>query len=207
VRFLSRNSPETTEVGPAAETHAGGKGRPTPTRKEAEAQRKQTLKVPTDPKAARKAAKARAADERQAGRAALLAGDERGLPPRDAGPVRKFVRDYVDGRWASAELFLPVALAVLVIGLLPVSTLHSIASMLWMLITLFILVDTTMLVLRLKRVLKERWPDPADRKGTTLYAVMRLLQIRRLRLPPPQVRPGGRPVKRKAPKEPRTTAK
>ena len=47
------------EPAPAAEpaaTPGAGKGRPTPSRKEAEAARKQALKVPKDPKDARKAA-------------------------------------------------------------------------------------------------------------------------------------------------------
>ena len=43
---------------PVEETSTGsGKGRPTPSRKEAEAARKQALKVPKDPKAAKKAAR------------------------------------------------------------------------------------------------------------------------------------------------------
>ncbi|MCX6433765.1 MAG: DUF3043 domain-containing protein, partial [Actinobacteria bacterium] len=41
---------------------------------------------------------------------------------------------------------------------------------------------------------KAVFPDAADRKGITLYAVLRTLQLRRLRLPPPRVRRGGAPV-------------
>jgi hypothetical protein len=200
VRFLSRNSPETTEVGPAAETHAGGKGRPTPTRKEAEAQRKQTLRVPSDPKAAKKAARVRAAQEREVSRAGLMAGDERYLPARDKGPVRGFVRDYIDGRWAAAEMFLPLALIVLIVGFLPIANIQGYVSAAWMMLTLFIIVDTTLLMFRLNGELKRRWPDAAERKGATFYALMRVLQLRRLRLPPPKVRPGGKPVKAKAAK-------
>ena len=44
---------------------------------------------------------------------ALREGDERHLPPRDRGPVRKYVRDIVDSRRSVAEYFLPLALVIL----------------------------------------------------------------------------------------------
>ena len=202
MKFLSRNAhaePVAVEQDTSATT---GKGRPTPSRKEAEAQRKHTLKVSADPKAAKKEAKARAAQERQASRAALLAGDESALPARDAGPVKRFVRDFIDSRWAAAELFMPLALLVLVVGLLPwrswgLVNAQGYVSMLWLVLTLFILVDTTVLMARLSRELKKQWPSQAERKGATFYGLMRVLQIRRLRLPPPRLRRGGRPVQPK----------
>jgi hypothetical protein len=199
VKFLSRNaSPEPVAAAPEP-TAAVGKGHPTPSRKEAEAQRKQTLKVSSDPKAAKKEAKARAAQERQVARAALMAGDESGLPPRDAGPVKRFVRDFIDSRWAAAEMFMPLAVLVLVVGLLPwrswgLVNAQGYVSMLWLVLTLFILVDTSLLLMRMNRELKKQWPADAERKGATFYGLMRVLQIRRLRLPPPRVRRGGKPV-------------
>ncbi len=59
---------------------------------------------------------------------------------------------------------------------------------------MFILVDTTVLLMRMNREIKKQWPSPADRKGATFYGLMRVLQIRRLRLPPPRLRRGGKPV-------------
>jgi hypothetical protein len=206
VKFLSRNAPAEPVVVEPEPTTTVGKGHATPSRKEAEAQRKQTLKVSSDPKAAKKEAKARAAQERQEARTALLAGDERGLPPRDSGPAKRFVRDFIDSRWAAAELFMPLALMVLVVGFLPwrswgLVNAQGYVSMLWLLLTLFIIVDTTVLLMRMSRELKKQWPADAERKGTTFYGLMRVLQIRRLRLPPPRVRRGGKPVQ---PKQPRT---
>lgn len=191
-------APDPAPVEPPAP--GAGKGRPTPTRKEAEAARKNTLKVPSDPKEARKAAKARAAAERAVSREALVSGDEKHLPARDAGPVKAYVRDFVDSRWCAAELFLPTAVVVLVIGFIRQPQLQMWISYAWMVVTMFILVDTALLVSRLRGQLKERWPNEADRKGATLYALMRVLQIRRLRLPPPRVRAGGKPVKVKGKK-------
>ena len=199
MKFLSRKAPSDPPVAEPEPTTTVGKGHPTPTRKEAEAQRKQTLKVSSDPKAAKRAAKERAAQERAASRAALLAGDESALPPRDAGAVKRYVRDYIDSRWAAAELFMPLALLVLVVGFLPwrswgLVNAQGYVSMLWLVLTLFILVDTTVLLMRMGRELKKQWPADADRKGATFYGLMRVLQIRRLRLPPPRLRRGGRPV-------------
>ena len=199
MKFLSRSaSAEPAPVEPEA-TPTVGKGHPTPSRKEAEAQRKQTLKVSSDPKAAKKEAKERAAHERAASRAALMAGDESALPPRDSGPVKRFVRDFIDSRWAAAELFMPLAILVLVVGFLPwrswgLVNAQGYVSMLWLVLTLFILVDTTVLLMRMKREIKKQWPSAAERKGATFYGLMRVLQIRRLRLPPPRLRRGGKPV-------------
>ena len=208
MKFLSRGHSDDELAATATEAPEPtvGKGRPTPSRREAEAQRKQTLKVPSDPKEARKAARARAAAERRAERAAVLSGDEKHLPPRDAGPVKAFVRDYVDGRWAAAEFFLPMAIVVRVAGLLPLGNVQALISALWLFLTLFILVDTTLLMFRLSSELKKRWPADADRKGATFYAVMRVLQLRRLRLPRPRVRPGGKPVRSKAAKASKESA-
>jgi hypothetical protein len=130
-------------------------------------------------------------------RAGLLAGDDRYLPERDKGEVRLFVRDFIDSRWAAAEMFLPLALAVLVLGLLPVPGIQGLVSMGWMFLTLFILVDTALLIMRMRKELRRRWPQDADRKGTTLYAVMRVVQLRRLRIPAPRVRRGGSPLRPK----------
>ena len=184
-------------AGPPAESTVG-KGRPTPTRREAEAARKQTLRVPSDPKEAKRAARARSSEERAEQRAALLAGDERALPARDAGPVKKYVRDFVDGRFAAAELFLPLAVLVLVLGFVPNSSIKAMVTSLWMVATLLIIVDTCLLMMRLSRRLKAQWPNAADRKGAVFYGLTRVLQFRRLRLPPPAVKRGGAPVVPKA---------
>lgn len=176
------------------------KGRPTPSRREAEAARKQSLKIPSDPKAARKAARERDRQARAEQRAGLLAGDERSLPPRDQGPVRAFVRDFIDSRRTLAEYFVFIALGVLLLGFVQNPQLQVAVSLTWFAMTALIILDTVYLMWRLQRALKQQWPDKADRKGTTFYAVLRCLQIRRLRLPPPKVKAGGKPV---APKKPR----
>lgn len=181
------------ETGPDG-TQPVGKGRPTPSRKEAEAARKQNLRVPSDPKEAKKAAKERASAERSAARAALLTGDEKHLSGRDAGPVKAHVRQFVDSRRSAGELFLPIALVVLAIGFIREPRLQQIVTYVWMAVTIFMIVDTTILLMRLSSELKAKWPEKSERKGAMWYATMRVIQLRKLRLPPPKVRPGGKPV-------------
>jgi hypothetical protein len=177
-----------------------GKGRPTPTRKEAEEARRQALKGPTDPKARRKLEREQQREARLAAREALMAGDERALPPRDAGPVKGFVRDYIDRRRTLAEFFIPLAVVVLIVGLFRNPQIQVIVSFIWFLMLALLVVDMTILLVRLNGQLKKQFPDPAQRKGAMFYGGMRALQIRRLRLPPPKVKPGGRPVEPKTKK-------
>lgn len=195
IPFISKGEPTPAPPEPTpVDGERSGKGRPTPTRKEAEAARKSSLKVPADPKEARKAARAREAAERDASRAALLAGDERGLPARDAGPVKSYVRDFVDKRWCAGELFLPLAIIVLVMAFVRNPAVQQVVTIMWFSLTLFIVIDTTLVMRKLSKELERQWPEKADRKGAIWYALMRVLQIRKLRLPPPRFRAGGRPV-------------
>ena len=88
-----------------------GKGRPTPKRKVSEAANKRPLVAPTTKKASRERAKA----QRDIEYRAMQTGDERNMPAKDRGPVRRFIRDSVDARWNLGEFFLPVAAVFLVI--------------------------------------------------------------------------------------------
>ena len=44
-------------------------------------------------------------------------GDERYLPYNDQGPVRRYIRDFVDSRFAIGELFMPIVLAFLILSI------------------------------------------------------------------------------------------
>jgi hypothetical protein len=52
--------------------------------------------------------------------------------------------------------------------------------------------DSILTAFRLKKRLAERFPDQ-NRRGAVAYGLMRSLQMRRLRLPKPQVKRGERP--------------
>ncbi|AJC58921.1 DUF3043 domain-containing protein [Streptomyces sp. 769] len=168
------------------------KGRPTPKRSDAQSQRRTRAQTPTNHKDAVKAQReARRADMARQ-REALANGDERYLPVRDKGPVRRFARDYVDARWCVAEFFLPVAVVILVLTMIRVPQIQSIALLLWLVIIVLIVLDSIMIWFRLGKLLQQRFPKE-NLKGARAYAVMRTLQMRRLRLPKPQVKRGQRP--------------
>ncbi|WP_328772195.1 DUF3043 domain-containing protein [Streptomyces sp. NBC_00286] len=168
------------------------KGRPTPKRSEAQSQRRSVAHTPTN----RKEAAKRQREDRRAAlakqREALASGDERYLPARDKGPVRKYARDFVDSRFCVAEFFLPMAVVILVLSMVQIPQLQNIALLLWLFVIVMIVVDSIGIAIRLKRQLNERLPDESKR-GAVAYALMRSLQMRRLRLPKPQVKRGERP--------------
>src|SRR3954449_12985484 len=72
------------------------KGRPTPSRREAEAANKAKAKVPRTRKEIAAARRLARADSSTKVRQAMRSGDDQYLPARDRGPVRRFIRDYVD---------------------------------------------------------------------------------------------------------------
>ncbi|MFF7241897.1 DUF3043 domain-containing protein [Streptomyces collinus] len=168
------------------------KGRPTPKRSEAQSQRRSVANTPTTRK---DAAKRQREDRRQAldrQRQALAGGDERYLPARDKGPVRKFARDWVDSRFNVAEFFLPMAVVILVLSIVRVPAIQAVALWLWLVVIVLIVLDAIVSGFRLKKRLAERFPDQ-NRRGAVAYGLMRSLQMRRLRLPKPQVKRGERP--------------
>ncbi|TLQ48536.1 DUF3043 domain-containing protein [Streptomyces marianii] len=168
------------------------KGRPTPKRSEAQTQRRRAQSTPLDRKEAmRRQREARRTDLAKQ-REALAGGDERYLPPRDKGPVRRFVRDFVDSRFCIAEFFLPLAVVILVLSMIRIPQLQNIAMLLWLGVIVMIVIDSIGIWFRLKKQLNERFPDEPKR-GAVAYGLMRTLQIRRLRLPKPQVKRGERP--------------
>lgn len=185
------------EEGGETPTAQQPKGRPTPSRKDAEQQRKQTLKLPADPKAAKKALKQRERESRMEARAGLMAGDPKYLPARDQGAVKAYVRDFVDRKRRLSEFFIFIAIGILVAGFFRNPQVQAVLSIVWFAMFGLVLLEVVWLLLRMNRELAERWPDPAERKGTKLYMALRLLQIRRLRIPPPAIRPGGVPVQPK----------
>ncbi|MEU8530954.1 MULTISPECIES: DUF3043 domain-containing protein [Streptomyces] len=168
------------------------KGRPTPKRSDAQSQRRRAQTAPLDRKdAMRRQREARRTDMAKQ-REALATGDERYLPARDKGPVRRFVRDFVDSRFAVAEFFLPMAVVILVLSMIRAGNLQQISLVLWLGVIVMIVIDSIGLTIRLRKQLNERFPNEPKR-GAVAYGLMRTLQMRRLRLPKPQVKRGERP--------------
>jgi hypothetical protein len=180
-----RRSKTTEATAPTTLVKEGGKGRPTPSRKEAEAARKARVKLPQDKKAAAKLLRERRAEGNAKMREGMKTGEERYLPARDKGPVRRFVRDWVDSRLSMAEFLLPLLLVIMVSR----SFNPALSNGLWQATILVVALDTVFLVYRLRRELRRRFPEQST-KGAVRYALMRALQLRWLRLPKSQVKLG-----------------
>jgi hypothetical protein len=167
----------------------GGKGRPTPSRKEAEAARKAQFRKPRNRREASAQRRERVRAERAKMQEAMKTGEERYLPAADKGPVRKFARDYVDARWSLMEFALPVLLVVAFGGILLTPRIPAAAplvNLFFLFMILAIAIDWIILTRGLKTKLRRKLPD-ADTKGVSFYAVRRTMQMRRWRLPKPQV--------------------
>ncbi len=175
------------------------KGRPTPSRKEAEAARHRPL-VPKDRKAAKEQARAKAraqrADAYQKERMALETGDERYLPARDKGRVRRYVRNRVDSRWTVSEFLLPVMLIFLA-GMLAVSFVSldpRVGQALVIALTALFygllaasLVESFVLWRTIKKEVAQKYPKDEIPKRTGFYTYSRMVMARRWRAPKPQV--------------------
>jgi hypothetical protein len=205
---FGRDKTSATPAAPAAERSTtservkeGGKGRATPTRREAEQRnRRPAIGAPPPPrgatraerKAQRAARSAAVREERTRQRIALANGDERYLPLRDKGPVRKYVRDYVDARRNLGEYFLPVALVSIVIGFIGVDAARLASLLVLYIMVIAIALDSFLLHRRLTRVTGAKFGDKASGKDAR-YGLMRALQLRRARMPKPQVERGQFP--------------
>ena len=186
--MFGRKSPAPQVVEPENQVKETGKGRPTPSRKEAEAARKARLKQPRSRKEINAANRAQRSEQGDKMRQAMKTGDERYLPLRDKGPVKRFIRDWIDARFTFAEIVLPVLIIALVVPY--VSLELAMYSQLFTLVVMAtVIINLIALRFLLRKELKRRFPDN-DLKGTTYYAIMRSIQIRPLRLPKPQVKIG-----------------
>ncbi len=184
--FKRSKSPVVEESAPAK---AGGKGRPTPTRKEAEAAAKARAKAPMDRRAASRKQREFRAEESRKIRQGMKSGDERYFLPRDRGPVRRFIRDYVDARFSIVEMVIPLMIIGLVLGYTGNSALVQASSLVLLATVLFVVTDMFVLRWKVRRELRKRFPDESL-KGTTYYALTRAMQMKFMRMPKARVKIG-----------------
>ena len=180
---------------PAEEAHAereGAKNRPTPKRRDQEAARKRPLVV-SDRKEARRLDREKRREQLARQRAAMETGDERYLPARDKGPVRRFIRDYVDARRNLAELLLPVMVVVLALSLVRNQLVLSISVLLTWTAVLVVFVDTFVMWRGCRKRLEAKFGAGEVPRGSWSYAAMRAFQLRRQRMPKPRVERGQYP--------------
>lgn len=169
---------------------AATKGHRTPTRKEQEAARKRPL-VPTDRRLAAKQSRSQVQAQRERARLGMANGEEKYLPVRDKGPQKKYVRDYIDARWSLGEILLPMLVLVIISYFFDTIAQYVLIGV-WGII-IVVIVEGVIVGTLLKRKLAAKFGDGKVERGVRWYAFMRMIQLRVLRLPKPQVKRGEFP--------------
>jgi hypothetical protein len=182
------------------------KGRPTPKRSEAERSRYQSIsggrssgsRTYTQGKPARPLTPEEKADAKTRDRGdrarrmdAMKRGEEWALGPRDKGPAKKLARDYVDAHRRPSEYYMYALLLLFVAIISHNKAIGGYASYLVVALVVIIIADGYLIRRALRKLIAERLPGESSR-GLTMYAVMRALQIRRMRLPSPRLKPGDK---------------
>ena len=162
------------------------KGKPTPKRKEAEAKSIRNTLAPATSKAAKKLDREEARARRLATRAAYMRGEESALPTRDRGPVRKFVRDYVDSRKTIGEFFLPVIMIVLVLTVIPNRYIQFLAIIFMYSAMAYSIASGIYFSRKIRKAVNEKFPGEPT-KGLGMYGWLRSTQMRKMRAPAPSV--------------------
>jgi len=165
-----------------------GKGRPTPKRSESE-RRRRPFTAPGDRKQANRQYRDRQHQERTRRQQGMQRGEQWALPPRDRGPVKALARDYVDSRRRLSEFYMYGLLVLLALLFVRNALVQSIVPLLVLIAVMIMLVEGIFIGRRVRTLAEERLPGESTR-GVRLYAAMRALQIRRLRMPKPRIKPG-----------------
>ncbi len=188
------------------------KGRPTPKRNDVERSagtRRVHYDAPLTPKEARERRKAEkasmskeeykerkrrqreeAAAARRRANERMMAGDPNYLLPRDQGKEKLFVRNYVDSRRFAMNMFLPIALIVVLVMIVGMRApeIANLVSLVMLFIIALLVVEGLFLGRKVNKLIDERFPDRAFGRWTIgFYAFTRATMIRRMRTPAPQV--------------------
>lgn len=157
------------------------KDAPTPSRREAEAARRERL----NPTLSAKELRVRERSAKNALR------DEQ-FTRTESAPGKVLMRDFVDSRKSISQWSMPLLMVTLAISLV-ISSLSTSAALIvtWFTYSLFILIAADLFLMwrKYKRLHAERLPNE-PLKGLLGYMINRAINLRRLRLPAPRVKPG-----------------
>ncbi|MEV6301065.1 DUF3043 domain-containing protein [Actinoplanes sp. NPDC051861] len=150
--------------------------------------------APANRKEAYKQLRERQRAERAEAAEGMRNGDERYLLARDRGPERSLVRDIVDSRRTVGSWFIGGAVIVLIGSSVPNPLIQQISTLIWAGLALAVILDSILIARRIKKLVKERFPQTGQRLGSLyLYGIMRGLTFRRMRMPKPKVDLGTKP--------------
>jgi len=153
------------------------------------AQKNRRTAAPKDRKEAGRAARGRQRDDRTRRMEGMRRGEEWALPARDRGPAKALVRDYVDSRRRVSEFYMYGLIVLLMLLFIKTAVVQSLVPLFVLAAVLIMLVEGILLGRKAKTLTTERLPGESTR-GLGLYAAMRALQIRKLRMPKPRIGPG-----------------
>jgi Protein of unknown function (DUF3043) len=189
--FRRRTDTATEEPSTTPEVvKSGGKGRPTPKRREAERRNRQPITAPRTRKEAYAQARERQSKDRQKVKEGMARGDDRYLPKRDQGPARRLARDFVDSRRTFGEFFMYLTLLILLVAMVAPLTIKAyVYQFAWPVMLVLIVGESILLGRRVKKLALERFPDD-NLRGLGFYTATRSMQIRRFRMPQPRLKPG-----------------
>ena len=122
----------------------------------------------------------------------MAAGEEKYLPARDKGPQKKYVRDYIDARWSLGEVLLPLLVLVIVSYFFEAIAAYVLIGV-WAAI-IVVVAEGIIVGILLRRKLAAKFGADRVERGVRWYAFMRMIQMRVLRLPKPQVKRGSFPT-------------
>ena len=165
-----------------------GKGRPTPKRSESE-RRRRPINAPGDRKEANRQYRDRQRSERVRRQQGLQKGEQWALPARDRGPVKALARDYVDSRRRLSEFYMYGLVVLLILLFVPSQAVKAFVPLGVLAAVLVMLVEGIFIGRGVRSLAQKRLPGEST-QGVRLYAAMRALQIRQLRVPKPRIKPG-----------------
>jgi hypothetical protein len=178
---------ETPEQTLAALQNPAGKGRPTPKRSDSRKARRNA--TPKDRKEAAALQREKARAQRRVARQALMTGDERNLPARDAGPEKSLARDVVDSRFTSGQVLFYLIFGGFILGIINQPTIKVVADVVALGSLLVLITDGVRTGRRAKAAIEAKFGTVPP--GIAAYAFMRAMLPRRFRRPPPKVARGG----------------
>ena len=193
-----------TALAPARQTTAP-KGRPTPKRDAAKRRgpvapapmtgaearrRRKTIGAPKLTRAERRTERAERNATEANRRERMMAGEEGYLMPRDRGPERRYIRDIVDARRNALGLFMPITIGLMFV-MMGVRAVQLYMSPAMLVVLAIMIVDGILLGRKVNKLVDAKFPKRTEGAWKLgWYAATRASQLRRMRVPRPQVKRG-----------------
>ena len=171
------------------EKTAAKKGKATPSRKQQEAANRRPL-VGDKSKEGRAAAKERLAAERRQAREGMMRGEDKYLPIKDRGPQKRLARDIVDARFTAGELVMPAMVVFLITTATDIYYLQLVSLVLMWGLFVVVIIDAFLLGRKARKLIEQKYANQSVERGLAMYAGLRSIQMRPMRLPKPQVKRG-----------------